>query len=169
MIQRKDKDRTSHFIVQVIFLLHFFCSLYGCLLHADLFGTFDLCHLQTYRVKHSNRVHCRCTFEVRWLNPKLNGETVTVPSKSVMKLSDKDIDSHPAFAAFLTTLTRRNGVEFPSFLDLLEETTRETNLHGLLEKQIEEISKSADRLECPREVLLEAKRGMILYAAVDFD
>nr|XP_010937660.1 uncharacterized protein LOC105056962 [Elaeis guineensis] len=120
---------------------------------------FDAVIEKTYRVKHSNRVHCRCTFEVRWLNPKLNGETVTVPSKSVMKLSDKDIDSHPAFAAFLTTLTRRNGVEFPSFLDLLEETTRETNLHGLLEKQIEEISKSADRLECPREVLLEAKRA----------
>ncbi|KAG1371676.1 hypothetical protein COCNU_16G007700 [Cocos nucifera] len=120
---------------------------------------FDAVIEKTYRVKHSNRVHCRCTFEVKWLNPKLNGETVTVPSKSVMKLSDKDIDSHPVFAAFLTTLTRRNGVEFPSFLDLLEETTRETNLHGLLEKQIEEISKSADESECLRDVLLEGKRA----------
>lgn len=99
----------------------------------------------------------------------LNEETLTVPSKSVMKLSNKDIDSHPVFAAFLTSLTCRNSVEVPSFLDLLEETTCETDLHGLLEKQIEEISKSADGAECPRDVFWEAKRGMILSSAVDFD
>ncbi|XP_008784516.1 uncharacterized protein LOC103703443 isoform X2 [Phoenix dactylifera] len=120
---------------------------------------FDAVIEKTYKVKHSNRVHCRCTFEVKWFNTKLNEETMTVPSKSVMKLSDKDIDSHPVFAAFLTALTCRNGVEVPSFLDLLEETTCETDLHGLLEKQIEEITKLADGSDGSKDVLLEVKRA----------
>ncbi|XP_010920638.1 uncharacterized protein [Elaeis guineensis] len=119
---------------------------------------FDAVIEKTYRVKHSNRVYCRCTFDVKWLNPMLNEETMTVPSKSVMKHSDKDIDSHPVFAAFLTALTCRNGVQVPSFLDLLEETTCETDLHGLLEKQIEELSKLADGSEGSKDVLLEVKR-----------
>ncbi|EHA8591405.1 hypothetical protein COCNU_scaffold051046G000020 [Cocos nucifera] len=155
-------EKTFKLLFQVLeehSVLYYFHNVWSRKLEVQFDFTFDLCHLQAYRVKHSNRVYCRCTFEVKWLNPMLNEETMTVPSKSVMKLSDKDIDSHPVFAAFLTSLTRRYGGQVPSFLDLLEETTCETDLHGLLEKQIEEISKLADGSEGLKDVLLEVKRA----------
>ncbi|XP_072976453.1 uncharacterized protein [Typha angustifolia] len=107
-----------------------------------------------HRVKHSNRVYCRCTFKLKWHNTKLKEDTVTVPSKSIMKLSDKDIDSHPVVAAFLTALNPDVDVEFPSSCSLLEETNCEFELHGMLEKQVEEISKLADGLECSEDTIL---------------
>ncbi|XP_072997526.1 uncharacterized protein [Typha latifolia] len=107
-----------------------------------------------HRVKHSNRVYCRCTFKLKWHNTKLKEDTVTVPSKSIMKLSDKGIDSHPVVAAFLTALNLDVDVKFPSSCSLLEETNCEFELHGVLEKQVEEISKLADGLECSEDTIL---------------
>lgn len=117
-------------------------------------------YLQPNRVKHSNRVFCRCTFEIKWLNPELNGETVTIPSKSIMKLSREEIDSHPIFAAFLNALTPTDGRETSSPLLFLEETDYDADLQGVLEEQIEQISKFADESIESSADLLEFKRGM---------
>lgn len=108
---------------------------------------FDAVIEKLHRVKHSNRVFCRCTFEIKWLDAALKGETTTVPSKSIMRLSGEDMDSHPIFSSFLNALGPKGG-EAPSSFSLLEEANSEANsevdlLEGILERQIEEISKSA--------------------------
>ena len=85
---------------------------------------------------------------------------MTIPSKSIMKLSGEEIGKHPIFAAFLDALSPKDGVESPSSASLVEETDSETDLQGILEKQIEEISKLVDgSLEFSAD-LLEAKRGI---------
>ncbi|KAI0498291.1 hypothetical protein KFK09_021532 [Dendrobium nobile] len=96
------------------------------------------------RVKHSKRVHCRCTFQIKWLNSELKGETVTVPSKSILKLSDRSIDEHQVFSRFLNVLKSENGGETPSVISFSEESSCEAEFIGILEKQVEEISKLVD-------------------------
>ncbi|XP_020273115.1 uncharacterized protein LOC109848157 isoform X2 [Asparagus officinalis] len=120
---------------------------------------FDAVIEKPFRVKHSNRVFCRCTFEIKWLNPEHEDETLTVPSKLIKKLSKEKIDTHPFFAAFLNASNPTDEVVVPSSPSLLEETSFEADLEDLLEKQIEEISKlAAGSMECPLD-LLDVKRG----------
>ncbi|XP_059463461.1 uncharacterized protein LOC132192206 isoform X3 [Corylus avellana] len=95
-------------------------------------------------VRHSKRVHCRCTFTIKWLHQDLEGETLTVPSSSIMKLATKSINVHPAVAVFLKSVKQmRSSCASPS-PTVLEETDGEMDLNYLLEKQIEEISSSAN-------------------------
>ncbi|KAK8961460.1 hypothetical protein KSP40_PGU009007 [Platanthera guangdongensis] len=96
---------------------------------------------QAKRVKHSKRVHCRCTFEVKWLNSGLKGEIVTVPSMSIHRFSDRSIDEHPIFSSFVKALSSKNGGGSPSILSFTEESSCEAEFVGILEKQVEEISK----------------------------
>ncbi|KAE8099421.1 hypothetical protein FH972_017405 [Carpinus fangiana] len=96
------------------------------------------------RVRHSKRVHCRCTFTIKWLHQDLEGETLTVPSSSIMKLATKRINVHPAVAVFLESVKQmRSSCASPSPA-VLEETDGEMDLNYLLEKQIEDISSSAN-------------------------
>lgn len=99
---------------------------------------------QAKRVKHSKRVHCRCAFELKWLNSELKGEIVTVPSKSILKFSDRSIDEHPVFSSFVKALSSMNGGDSPSILSSTEESSCEAEFVGILEKQVEEISKLVD-------------------------
>ncbi|KAK8942411.1 hypothetical protein KSP39_PZI008928 [Platanthera zijinensis] len=99
---------------------------------------------QAKRVKHSKRVHCRCTFEVKWLNSGLKGEIVTVPSMSIHRFSDRSIDEHPIFSSFVKALSSKNGGGSPSILSFTEESSCEAEFVGILEKQVEEISKLVD-------------------------
>lgn len=99
---------------------------------------------QVVRVRHSKRVHCRCTFTIKWLHQDLEGETLTVPSSSIMKLATKSINVHPAVAVFLKSVKQmRSSCSSPS-PTVLEETNGEMDLNYLLEKQIEEISNSVN-------------------------
>ncbi|CAL9105983.1 unnamed protein product [Musa textilis] len=120
---------------------------------------FDAVIEKAYRVRHSRRLHCRCSFVVKWLVPKLKGITMNVPSKSIMKLSDKKIDSHPVVAAFLAALKPIPDVKVLPFLDSLEEATCEANLPQDLEKQVEMISKLADGSEPSKDVLSKCKQA----------
>lgn len=84
-------------------------------------------------VKHSKRLSCRCTFDIKWLNAVPNEETVNIKSNSIMRLSTKEIDSHPICSSFLN-----------AFSPNLEEEKSQADLARMLERQIEEISKLAD-------------------------
>ncbi|XP_062166480.1 uncharacterized protein LOC133872864 isoform X2 [Alnus glutinosa] len=96
------------------------------------------------RVRHSKRVHCRCTFTIKWLHQDLEGETLTVPSSSIMKLATKSINVHPVVAVFLKSVKQmRSSCSSPS-PTVLEETNSEMDLNYFLEKQIEEINSSAN-------------------------
>ncbi|KAM0953564.1 putative SAWADEE domain-containing protein [Dioscorea sansibarensis] len=105
---------------------------------------FDAIILKTFRVKHSARIHCRCCFEIKWLNSELKGTTTTVPSNSVMKLSEKDIASHPVVIEFSNSSGPTIDFKVPSLLSCQQETKYDVGICGLLEKQIEEISRLAD-------------------------
>ncbi|XP_074568260.1 uncharacterized protein LOC141824826 [Curcuma longa] len=104
---------------------------------------FDAIIEKVHMVRHSGRLPCRCTFMVKWLSPMLNRIT-TVPFKSIMKLSDENINSHPIISAFLASMQPPNDVIFHPPFGSLENNTGEAKLYHILEKQVEEISKLAD-------------------------
>ncbi|XP_020580724.1 uncharacterized protein LOC110024878 isoform X2 [Phalaenopsis equestris] len=114
------------------------------------------------RVKHSRRVHCRCTFEIKWLNSELKGETVTVPSMSILKLSDRSIDEHPVISGFLNLLNSEKVGETASVISFSEESSGEAEFIGILEKQVEEISKLVDGSKASfADLFLEVKSGTV--------
>ncbi|XP_077213162.1 uncharacterized protein LOC143848176 isoform X2 [Tasmannia lanceolata] len=115
---------------------------------------------KVWRVRHSNRVHCRCSFEVRWLQPELKGETMTVSSNSIRKLARKSIESHPMVASFLKSVAPLNCSDIPLDVAFLEDNNCETDLQKLLENQIEEIGKLADgsHRTFSNEILLGVKK-----------
>ncbi|OVA18324.1 hypothetical protein BVC80_1835g762 [Macleaya cordata] len=115
---------------------------------------------KVYRVRHSKKIYCRCTFEIKWLCPKFKGGTVTVPSSSIMKMATNKIDSHPTVAAFLNFVRALNCSSVSPFVSLVEDTVCETDLPIMLEQQIEEIIRLADtpRKVCGEENLFELKR-----------
>ncbi|KAA8516446.1 hypothetical protein F0562_016739 [Nyssa sinensis] len=96
------------------------------------------------RVRHSKKIHCRCTFMIKWLHQDLKGGTLTVPSVSIKKLATKGINAHPKIAAFLNIVKPLNCSSTSPLASIVEDVDYETDLHELLEKQIEEISNAAD-------------------------
>ncbi|XP_039128755.1 uncharacterized protein LOC120264926 isoform X2 [Dioscorea cayenensis subsp. rotundata] len=120
---------------------------------------FDAVILQTFRVKHSSRIHCRCSFEIKWLNSELKGTTTTVPSNSVMKLSEKDIASHPVVIEFSNFSGPTNDFKVPSLLSCQQETNYDVGICGLLEKQIEEITRLADESKQSSEGMIFGVKG----------
>ncbi|CAN6581204.1 unnamed protein product [Malus baccata var. baccata] len=96
------------------------------------------------RVRHSQRVYCRCTFIIKWLHQELKGQTVTVPSSSIMKLASKSIIVHPTVAAFLKSVKQMGPNSASPFPVMHEEFGFELDLNKLLEKQIEEINISTN-------------------------
>lgn len=112
------------------------------------------------RVKHSLRVHCRCSFVIRWLPPELKGETTTVSSSSIWKLARSKIHSHPTVAAFFDSLNTLNGSIITSHNTVLNDLGYKADLHKLLEEQIEEISKVADACSTatPEDTILGLRR-----------
>ncbi|XP_052176824.1 uncharacterized protein LOC127791093 isoform X2 [Diospyros lotus] len=104
---------------------------------------FDAAVEKVLRVRHSKKVYCRCTFTIRWLHQDLKGESLTVPSGSIMKLATRSIYVHPTISAFFSSL-KSLSFSSPSPPSVVEDMDNEMDLHELLEKQIEEISNSAD-------------------------
>ncbi|XP_058099139.1 uncharacterized protein LOC131243660 [Magnolia sinica] len=102
---------------------------------------------KAWRVRHSNKVHCRCSFEIKWLHSELKGQTMKVPSTSILKLARDDICSHPTVGMFLNSVNPSKNSDTPSCVTPLEDTNYELDLESLLDNQIEEISKLADALD----------------------
>ncbi|CAK9188179.1 unnamed protein product [Ilex paraguariensis] len=106
-------------------------------------------------VRHSKRIHCRCTFEIKWLNQNLEGGTLVVPSRSIMKLATKSINVHPTISAFLNTAENSDCSTPSSLLTVVEDMDFEMDIHEMLERQIAQISNSADAFEtgAPKDIL----------------
>ncbi|GMY14569.1 hypothetical protein FCV25MIE_09808 [Fagus crenata] len=123
------------------------------------------------RVRHSKKVYCRCTFTFKWLHQDLEGETFTVPSSSIMKLATKCINVHPVVAVFLKSVKQIHSSCASLFPTVLEETDGELDINKLLEKQIEDISNSANASKegMSEDILLGVKvdnKGHIQHNAV---
>ncbi|KAK6140163.1 hypothetical protein DH2020_026161 [Rehmannia glutinosa] len=63
---------------------------------------------QAIRVRHSKRIHCRCSFTIKWLHQPLEEEALTVPASAILKLSTKSIDLHPTISTFFSMLESSN-------------------------------------------------------------
>ncbi|KAL3628618.1 hypothetical protein CASFOL_027664 [Castilleja foliolosa] len=95
------------------------------------------------RVRHSKRIHCRCSFTVKWVHEALE-EANTVPASEIMKLSTKSINIHPTISTFLSMLESPNCVDTSLSSKIVDNLNWEVDINVLLEKQIEEISNSTD-------------------------
>lgn len=81
---------------------------------------------------------------IEWLHQELKGQTVTLPSSSIMKLASKSIIVHPTVAAFLKSVKQMGPNSASPFPVMHEEFGFELDLNKLLEKQIEEINISTN-------------------------
>ncbi|KAI7754318.1 hypothetical protein M8C21_009060 [Ambrosia artemisiifolia] len=94
------------------------------------------------KVRHSKRAICRCSFMIKWLQQDLNGESLKVPSSSVMRLANKSITDHPTISAFIDAVELNNS-SFPCLSPPLNVVNDfDMDLHVMLEKQIEGIKNS---------------------------
>ncbi|KAF5812291.1 hypothetical protein HanXRQr2_Chr04g0190951 [Helianthus annuus] len=79
---------------------------------------------------------------IKWLQQDLNGESLKVPSSSVMRLSNKSITDHPTVAAFIDVVELNNS-SFSCLSPLLNIVSDfDMDLHVMLEKHIEGIKNS---------------------------
>ncbi|KAL5992009.1 hypothetical protein ACLOJK_012922 [Asimina triloba] len=119
--------------------------------------------VKVQRVRHSSRIHCRCSFEIRWLHPELEGEILTVPSSAVRTLSENSIRDHPTVSGFLKSLNIPNtpNEPTPSYSAHLDDPSCELDIDRLVEGQIEEISKLVNASDKPfsEEVLMGVKKA----------
>ncbi|XWS67040.1 hypothetical protein CRYUN_Cryun05aG0252300 [Craigia yunnanensis] len=84
---------------------------------------------------------------IKWLDYDLEGQTLTVPSSSIMKLATKSISAHPIVHILLKP-EKDTGLLYSSpFLTILEGTDAEMDFNKLLQKQIEQISNLSDASE----------------------
>ncbi|XP_071912486.1 uncharacterized protein [Coffea arabica] len=95
------------------------------------------------RVRHSKKIHCRCMFVVRWIHHGREGETATIPSSAIMKMSTECITLHPTIVAFFSSLTTPNHCTISPLPTVLKGMDYERDVLQL-EKQIEDISNAAD-------------------------
>ncbi|TYI65732.1 hypothetical protein E1A91_D09G177100v1 [Gossypium mustelinum] len=98
------------------------------------------------RIRHSKR-GCRCNFMIKWLDNDLEGQTLAVPSSSVMKLATKSISDHPIIHTLLKPEKDTDLSYSSPFLTILDDSDAEMDLNKLLQKQIEQISNLADAPE----------------------
>ncbi|TYI11063.1 hypothetical protein ES332_A09G184900v1 [Gossypium tomentosum] len=95
------------------------------------------------RIRHSKR-GCRCSFMIKWLDNDLEGQTLAVPSSSVMKLATKSISDYPIIHTLLKPEKDTDLSYSSPFLTILDDSDAEMDLNKLLQKQIEQISNLAD-------------------------
>lgn len=129
--------------IEVYVIIYARCIIIG-MLFTNSVHIATINNYQVVRVRHSKRVHCRCTFTIKWLHQDLEGETLTVPSSSIMKLATKSINVHPVVAVFLKSVKQMHSSCSSPSPTVLEETNSEMDLNYFLEKQIEEINSSAN-------------------------
>lgn len=108
---------------------------------------FDAVVEKVTRLKHSNKVVCRCTFEIRWLESEMKGNAVTVPASSIRRLAEESIQTHPTISSFLEKVQSAAGPPLsPELLGSLpEDSDIEIYMHARIEQQIEEIAKLAEK------------------------
>ncbi|KAL8236660.1 hypothetical protein R6Q59_017741 [Mikania micrantha] len=94
------------------------------------------------RVRHSKRANCRCSFMIKWLQHDLSGESLKVPSSSVMRLSNESITNHPTVSAFIDAVEFNNSSFSCLSPPLNVASDFDIDLHVMLEKQIEGIKNS---------------------------
>ena len=85
---------------------------------------------------------------------------VTIPSSSIMKLTNKSISSHPTVAALLKSV-KQMGLYTASPLPIMHEDVDvefEFDLNKVLEKQIEEINISANGVA--NEITVDISEGV---------
>ncbi|XP_039068060.1 uncharacterized protein LOC120214162 [Hibiscus syriacus] len=98
------------------------------------------------RIRHSRR-SCRCTFMIKWLDNELEGQTLTVPSSSIMKLSTKSIGDYPIVHILLKPEKNPDLSYSSPLLTIPDEIDADIELNKLLQKQIEQITNLADAPE----------------------
>jgi hypothetical protein len=78
-----------------------------------------------------------------------------------MRLSDKNIETHPVFGAFMasTNSSAENGT--PAFVSPLSEFFFEVDLDGLLEKQVQKIIMNQGT-ECSKDGIMGVTKGFSL-------
>ena len=110
-------------------------------------------------------------FTFKWLHQDLEGETFTVPSSSIMKLATNCINVHPVVAVFLKSVKQIHSSCASLFPTVLEETDGELDINKLLEKQIEDISNSANASKegMSEDILLGVKGGHATQLLYQFD
>ncbi|KAL8484027.1 hypothetical protein ACS0TY_026645 [Phlomoides rotata] len=101
-------------------------------------------YYQAFHVRHSKRIHCRCSFRIKWLHQVNEEEALTVPSSSIMKLSTKSIHLHPTISTFFSMMESPNGLDETPCPMIVDGMNSEMDISVLLEKQIKEISNSTD-------------------------
>ncbi|KAE8654320.1 Detected protein of unknown function [Hibiscus syriacus] len=98
------------------------------------------------RIRHLRR-SCRCTFMIKWLDNDLEGQTLTVPSSSIMKLATKSISDYPVVHILLKPEKDADLSYSSPLLTTPDENDANIELNKLLQKQIEQISNLADAPE----------------------
>ncbi|KAL0309836.1 UNVERIFIED_CONTAM: hypothetical protein Sradi_5925900 [Sesamum radiatum] len=101
---------------------------------------FDARVEEAIRVRHSKRIHCRCSFIIKWLHQALEEEVLTAPASAIMKLATKSINLHPTISTFFSMLESSNGLDTFPRSTISDSLNWEMDINLLLEKQIEEIS-----------------------------
>ncbi|KAL3839548.1 hypothetical protein ACJIZ3_024139 [Penstemon smallii] len=96
------------------------------------------------RVRHSKRIHCRCSFTIKWLHQDLEGDTFTVLASAIMKLDTKSINLHPTISAFFAMLESSSAIDTLPLSTDVDGMDWEMDINVLLGRQIEEISNSTD-------------------------
>ncbi|KAH6802567.1 hypothetical protein C2S51_034013 [Perilla frutescens var. frutescens] len=95
-------------------------------------------------VRHSKRIHCRCSFTIKWLHYALPQESSTVPASAIMKLATKNIHLHPTISAFFSMQESPNALDAMPCPMIADEKNWEMDINVLLEQQIKEINSSTD-------------------------
>ncbi|KAG8649298.1 hypothetical protein MANES_08G133801v8 [Manihot esculenta] len=108
----------------------------------SFFRTFGK-YCEVFRVRHY-RGPCRCMFTIKWLHQNFE-DGIKVPSSSIMKLSTKSITVYPTVAVLLKSEKHVKSSGPPPYL--IEDRNYDMDLSKMVEKQIKNISNSADLSE----------------------
>ncbi|KAK6943672.1 SAWADEE domain [Dillenia turbinata] len=118
---------------------------------------FDAKVEKALRVKHSKRVFCRCTFEIKWLHQGIEGESVIVPSSAIRKWATKSIRNHPTIAAFFSAVHTIDFLSESPNLNSSLDMDLDMELNIILEKQIKLISCLGSTKVITEDVEMEVK------------
>lgn len=79
-----------------------------------------------------------------------------------MRLSDKNIETHPVFEAFIASTNSSAEMETSPFVSPLTENLFEVDVDDLLEKQVQDISFMAQGEGFSKDVMAGHKKGISL-------
>ncbi|KAI3897875.1 hypothetical protein MKX03_007093 [Papaver bracteatum] len=109
------------------------------------------CEVEKVNRRHTKKIYCRCTFQIKRLCNDSRDGTVSVTSNAIMKISTTKLSHHSAVATFLNSF---KSLTCSNVSSLVTGPVPETDIPIMLEKQIEDIFRS---VHAPVEGLIEAK------------